>query len=362
MQEISDEITKNNFKMKEYFINEGFRRLGPYDKKELLKQNINKDTLIWTFESGEKKASEFPEILEALEEYLKYKNIKLEEPIEEPQIIIPKNEETTPPEKITQESENEIAKDKAIDTFVIDNQEEPEKTEKEDISNNKEEKTNKKNKETNKKLFLNQLKNLENLEDGTVVTDEKYSFKIVIDGKTTEVKLDNKDDIKNKMLEIFENNSNENKDELSEDLTDNDIYKKAEKEGKVIYSKSISKNTESDETDDLVSLFFNDKNKKKDKYEKKEKTKKFDRKIENTIKIKTTQNKKIKLGMLLSFVSFLFFFPIGIIAIIFSLKAKSLELKQEYEKAMLASKVAMLMGVLGIITGMTIVIILIRLL
>lgn len=66
--------------MKKYFIIDGFRRLGPFDVADLKVQNITPQTIIWTFEEGEKSAIEFAELAECFgSENIKKENIKKED-------------------------------------------------------------------------------------------------------------------------------------------------------------------------------------------------------------------------------------------------------------------------------------------
>lgn len=67
--------------MKKYFIIDGFRRLGPFDVTELKAQNINPQTIIWTFEQGERNAKDIPELAICFDsEVSKKENIIIEEP------------------------------------------------------------------------------------------------------------------------------------------------------------------------------------------------------------------------------------------------------------------------------------------
>lgn len=63
--------------MKKYFIVKDFRRLGPFSLEELKNQNITEETIIWTFEGGEKKASEIPEINDLLKGVLPQNKVEI---------------------------------------------------------------------------------------------------------------------------------------------------------------------------------------------------------------------------------------------------------------------------------------------
>jgi hypothetical protein len=95
--------------MKKYFIIDGFRRLGPFDEEELKAQNINPQTIIWTFDEGEKNAKDFPELAFCFgTEVSKNENIIIEEPQKDDNQKERENKLLEEYEKIKKEKEEKL--------------------------------------------------------------------------------------------------------------------------------------------------------------------------------------------------------------------------------------------------------------